>query len=140
MMEIYLTGAVSDWDDPFEWQRNIEQEFTDYAFVNPYNLNDHELGDEVVYRRPQDVVEPALDKVQDVDGVLVRWDDNAELVGTAIEIREAWRNDIPVVIWYVGNRDNVSPWLRYHSRAVFRKRDKSVKTLIMWAGDREVID
>jgi hypothetical protein len=139
MLEIYLTGAVTNWDDPFQWQESIEQEFTDYAFVNPYKLNDFELGDDGVYDRPHEVVEPALEKIQEVDGMLVRWDGEANLVGTCMEIREAYQHDVPIVVWHVGQDERLSPWLSYHTRAAFKSRDKAVKTLIMWSGDREVI-
>lgn len=130
MATIYLTGAVSDWDDPFQWHDDLQDEWPDQEFVNPYTLNDFELGDEEVYERPNEVVEPALDAVESADGLLVRWDDDAFLVGTAMEMKHAHRHDVPVVIWYDGWRDNLSPWLLYHSRGNFDGRDKALKVLL----------
>ncbi len=130
MATIYLTGAVSDWDDPFQWHDNLEDEWSDQDFVNPYTLNDFELGDEEVYERPNEVVEPALDAVEESDGLLVRWDDDAFLVGTAMEMKHAYEHDVPVVIWYDGWRDDLSPWLQYHSRGDLEKRDKALKVLL----------
>jgi len=130
MATIYLTGAVSDWDDPFQWHDDLQEEWPDQEFVNPYTLNDFELGDEEVYERPNEVVEPALDAVEDADGLLVRWDDDAFLVGTAMEMKHAFEHDVPVVIWYDGWRDNLSPWLLYHSRGNFDGRDKALKVLL----------
>lgn len=130
MATIYLTGAVSDWDDPFQWHDDLQDEWPDQEFVNPYTLNDFELGDEEVYERPNEVVEPALDAVEYADGMLVRWDDDAFLVGTAMEMKHAFEHDVPVVIWYDGWRDNLSPWLLYHSRGNFDGRDKALKVLL----------
>jgi hypothetical protein len=130
MAEIYVTGAVSDWDDPFQWHDELEEDWNDQEFVNPYTLNDFELGDEEVYERPNEVVEPALDAVESVDGLLVRWDDDAFLVGTAMEMKHAFEHDVPVVIWYDGWRENLSPWLLYHSRGNFESRNKALKVLL----------
>lgn len=139
MKEIYLTGSVTNWDDPFKWHRKIEQDFSDHAFVNPYKLNDFEIGDDEVYDRPHEVVEPALEKIAEVDGMLVRWEDDADLVGTCMEVREAYRHDIPVVVWHIGRSSELSPWLQYHTRASFKSREKAMKVLLMWSGDKDVI-
>jgi hypothetical protein len=130
MAEIYVTGAVSDWEDPFKWHDELEEDWPGQEFVNPYTLNSFELGDEEVYERPNEVVEPALDAVESADGLLIRWDDDAFLVGTAMEMKHAFEHDVPVVIWYDGWRDNLSPWLLYHSRGNFESRDKALKVLL----------
>lgn len=130
MATIYLTGAVSDWDDPFQWHDELQEEWPDQEFVNPYTLNDFELGDEEVYERPHEVVEPALDAVESADGLLVRWDDDAFLVGTAMEMKHAFEHDVPVVIWYDGWRDNLSPWLLHTSRGNFETKEKALKVLL----------
>jgi hypothetical protein len=139
MKEIYLTGSVTNWDDPFKWHRNIEQEYTEHAFVNPYKLNDFELGDDAVYDRCDEVVEPAIERIGRVDGMLVRWEEDTTLVGTCMEIREAYQNDVPIVVWNLGRKSQLSPWLQYHTRAQFTSRDKALKALLMWAGDKSVI-
>lgn len=130
MATIYLTGAVSDWDDPFQWHDELEEEWPEHEFVNPYTLNDFELGDEDVYERPNEVVRPALQAVESADALLVRWDDDAFLVGTAMEMKHAYEHDVPVAIWYDGWRDNLSPWLLYHSRGNFETREKALKVLL----------
>jgi hypothetical protein len=130
MAQIYLTGAVSDWDNPFEWHDELQDEWSEHEFVNPYTLNDFELGDEEVYERPHEVVEPALDAVENADGMLVRWDDDAFLVGTSMEMKHAFEHDVPIVIWYDGWRDNLSPWLLHTSRGNFESREKALKVLL----------
>lgn len=138
-MKIYLTGAVSDWDKPFRWHDELVEEYPEYDFVNPYTLNDFELGDDEVYERPHEVVEPALDAVKESDGLLVRWDDDAFLVGTAMEMLWASHYDVPVVLWYDGWRDNLSPWLLHFSKGSFEERDKALKVLLAFAGKTEAI-
>lgn len=134
MVTIYLTGAVSDWDKPFKWHDELIEAWPDHEFVNPYTLNDFELGDEEIYERPQEVVEPALDAVEEVDGMIVRWDDDAFLVGSAMELKHAYEHDIPVVIWYDGYRDNLSPWLLQTSRSNHETIEKCMKVMLCYAG------
>jgi hypothetical protein len=131
MTQIYLTGAVSDWDDPFQWHDELESsDEWDQDFVNPYTLNPFELGDDEVYDHPNKVVEPALDAVADSDGLLVRWDDDAFLVGTSMEIKHAFEHDVPVVIWYDGYRDSLSPWLLHMSKGTFESKEKALNVLL----------
>ncbi|EGQ44337.1 MAG: hypothetical protein J07AB43_01030, partial [Candidatus Nanosalina sp. J07AB43] len=56
MAQIYLTGAVSDWDDPFKWHDELaaSDEHDDHTFVNPYTLNGFDLGDDEIYERPEE--------------------------------------------------------------------------------------
>ena len=135
MAQLYLTGAVSDWEDPFKWHDELVEECPDHKFINPYTLNDFDLGDDEVYERPAEVVEPALEAVEESDGMLVRWDDDAFLVGSAMEMKHAFEHNVPVVIWYDGWRDNLSPWLLHTSRGNFDTREKSLKVLLAFVGE-----
>lgn len=136
MAEIYLTGAVSDWDDPYAWQREVEDDFDEHEFTNPFFLNDHNFGDDEVYEHPEEVVEPALEKISEMDGVLLRYDDEANLMGAAMEVKEAYQQGIPVVIYNVSEGDKrVSPWLLHHTRYTTKKRDKALNCLLMYAGE-----
>jgi hypothetical protein len=141
MAQIYLTGAVSDWNDPFKWHDSLAEsdEWSDHDFVNPYTLNEFELGDDEIYEKPENVVQPALSAVRDSDGLLVYWDDDAFLVGTSMEMKEAFDNDIPIVIWYDGWKDNLSPWLLHTSKAQFEEKEKALKVLLTFAGDESAI-
>jgi len=140
-MKIYLTGAVSDFDDPFQWHDELQdsEEWGDHQFVNPYTLNNFELGDKKVYQYPDEIVEPALDEVADSDGLLVHWDDDAFLVGTSIEMWTAYQKDVPIVIWYDGYRDNLSPWLLYMSRGNWSEKEKCLRVLLTFAGDKDAL-
>lgn len=141
MVQIYLTGAVSDWDDPFAWHDSIaeSEQWSDHDFVNPYTLNEFELGDEAIYDSPERVVEPALEAVRESDGMLVYWDDDAFLVGTAMEMKEAFDHDVPIVIWYDGWKDNLSPWILHTSKGQFEEKEKALKILLTFAGDKSAI-
>lgn len=137
MSEIYLTGAVTDFDDPFAWHDELaaSDEYDSHDFVNPYTLNSFELGDAEIYERPEEVVEPALDKVEECDGMLVRWDDDAFLVGTSMEIKHAFEHSVPVVIWYDGYRDDLSPWLLHMSKGDFESKEKALNVLLGFVDD-----
>ncbi len=141
MKQIYLTGAVSDWDDPFAWHDELKNsfKFREHEFINPYTLNDFELGDDEIYDSPERVVEPALEAVRESDGMLVRWDDDAFLVGTAMEMKEAFDADIPIILWYDGWRDNLSPWLLHTSKGNFEDKEKALRVLLTFAGDENAI-
>lgn len=141
MSKIYLTGAVSDWSDPFAWHDELAEsdEWSEHEFVNPYTLNPFELGDGEIYDRPEAVVKPALDAVQDSDGLLVYWDDDVFLAGTCMEMKEAFDNDTPIVVWYDGWKDNLSPWVLHTSKGQFEDKEKALKVLLTFAGDRFAI-
>lgn len=141
MAQIYLTGAVSDWDDPFAWHDSLSNsdKWSKHNFVNPYTLNEFELGDSQIYEEPEKVVEPALESVRESDGLLVYWDDDAFLVGTAMEIKEAFDSNVPIVLWYDGWKDNLSPWLLHTSKAQFEDKEKALKVLLTFAGDESAI-
>lgn len=140
-MQVYLTGAVSDWDDPFAWHDELKNSYKwrDHEFINPYTLNDFELGDEEIYEVPEKVVEPALEAVRESDAMLVRWDDDAFLVGTAMEMKEAFDHDIPIVLWYDGWKDNLSPWLLHTTKGQFEDKEKALRVLLTFAGDTDAI-
>jgi len=135
MSKIYLTGAVSDWDDPFAWHDSVASDYPDHEFVNPYELNDFELGDDEVHERPNEIVDPAEEAIESCDGMIARWDDDAFLVGSAMEIKHAFEHDVPVVIWYDGWRDDLSPWLLEKSRGNFEDRDQCLKVLLALIGE-----
>lgn len=141
MAQIYLTGAISSWDDPFKWHDSLKdsEKWSEHEFINPYTLNDFDIGDDEIYDHPDRVVEPALAEVRQSDGLLVHWDDDAMLVGSVIEAWTAWQNDIPVVIWYDGYRDDLSPWLLYLSVGNWKNKEQCVRLLLALAGDTEAL-
>jgi len=140
MAQIYLTGVVTDWDNPHEWHDDIRDEWPDHEFINGYEQNDFDYGDEDVYDRPSEVTEPALDAVESADGILCKWDDDAQLVGSAMEIKHAAERGIPVVIWYDGWRDNLTPWLLDNSRGVIDDRAKAMKVMLSFTAGTDAFN
>jgi len=135
MKRVYLSGALSSSGDIFAWQDSISDEYDDHEFVNPYTLNDFDIGDKSIYEYPEKVVEPALEELEQCDGMLVHWQDSTFLVGTVMEIKHAWENDIPVMIWYEGNRDDLSPWLQHTTVADMEDRTTAINVLLSMIGE-----
>ena len=138
MARIYLSGSVSNWDEPFKWHESIARDWDEHDFINPYELNDFELGDDDVYDRPNEIVEPALESVESCDGLFIRWEDDVFLVGSTMEIKHAFENGVPVVIWNKSDRENLSPWILHTSRGSFADRDKALKVLLALADGTHV--
>ena len=130
MAQIYLTGALSEAQDPFEWMDSIEEEYPEHTFVNPYLLNDFDIGSGEVYENPSAVIDPAEEAIEESDALLCRWDDGVFLAGSAMEVKHASDNGIPVVIWYEGSKENPALWITGKSRAHFTDRDKALKVLL----------
>lgn len=130
MVEIYLTGAVSGWDDPFKWHDELVEEYPDHDFINPYTLNDFELGSDEVYERPHEVVEPAESAIENCDGMLVRWESDIFLTGSAMEVKHAADHDVPVIVWYDNGGDLRDVWLLEKTRGYFDSREKAMKVLL----------
>lgn len=141
MSKIYLTGAINDWENPFKWHDELmdSEKYSEHEFVNPYTLNNFELGDDEIYDRPMEVIDPALEEIETCDGVFVRWEDDAFLVGSAMEIKHAWEHDIPIVIWYEGYRDNLQLWLEGIAVSHFEDRDKALKSLLLLTGEENIL-
>lgn len=131
MSKIYLTGAVSDWDEPFAWHDELaDSDEWDHEFVNPYTLNPFELGDDEIYEYPEKVVDPAEEAIEESDGMVVYWDDDVFLVGSAMEIKHASDHGVPVVLWYDGYRDDLSPWLLDKTKGNFETKEKALRVLL----------
>lgn len=122
-------------DDPFAWQDELIEKH-DHEFTNAYECNDFD-GDP--YDHPEEVMEPALREVREADGLLVRWDDDAFLVGAVVYMKEAFDNDIPIVVWYDGYRDDMQIPLSYMMDSCHEDRQTAVKVLLALMGDSDAI-
>jgi len=129
---IYVTGAVDDYDDPHgPLIEDLSEKYPAVDWINPYDLNEFDMGDDGVYEEPEKIVEPAIGSLDTIDGMIVQWDDDAFLVGTVIEIWEAYKRNVPVAIVYDGWRDHLSPWLLYAHLGTYESTDTAVKVLLM---------
>jgi len=133
---IMVCGATT-YEDPFSWQDDVASEYPDYEFVNPY-----EIGGDVAdpYDNPEQIMEPVVAKIeQDVDGLLVSWQDDAFLAGAVVYMREAHRKGIPIVLWYQGDRDKMQIPLSWMMRSYHEDRATAIKVLLSLLGDNEVL-
>lgn len=139
MSKILICGAIDNFDNPFSWQGDLKDDepFSRHEFVNPY-----EIGEDVEnpYENPGKIMEPVVDQVNNsVDGVLVSWEDDALLLGAVVYMREAHRRDIPVVIWYQGDRDTLQIPLSWMMNSYHRDRDTAIRVLLGLLGDNDAL-
>jgi hypothetical protein len=139
MSKILICGAIDNFDNPFSWQGDLEEDkpFSRHEFVNPY-----EIGDDVEepYENPEKIMEPVVEQVNNsVDGVLVSWEDDAFLVGAVVYMREAHRRGIPVVLWYQGSRDTMQIPISWMMRSYHQDRDTAIRVLLSLTGDTDAL-
>jgi len=129
-MKIFCAGAVTDWDDPLGWHEDAREQYPDEEIVNAYDYGE----DVPIYEEPERAIEPALEAVTDCDGLIAHWDDGVSLPAAVGYMWNAKMHDIPVVVWYSGERDtdNVSPAVLYLSeKRVYSSLDKAMDVLCM---------
>lgn len=137
MVQVFICGAVSDFDDPFAWQDELlDGNKYGHDYINAYDCHDFD-GDP--YEHPERVIEPALDAVRDSDGLLVRWDDDAFLVGAVMYMKEAFDAGLPIVCWYDGYRDDHQIPVQYMIESSHEDRETAIKVLLSMAGDSNAL-
>lgn len=134
MVKIFVAGAVSDYDDPFAWQKNVVSD--DHTVTNAYQSHDFDGN---VYKYPGKVMEPALSEVREADVLLVRWEDDVFLPGAVTYMKEADDNDIPIVVWYEGTRDNLQIPVEWMAKTIRSDKTTAVRVAIALAGDESAI-
>jgi len=119
---IYLAGPIRHAADPISWRIAIQQSTSEFSFFDPMDRNVNPRDDPA-----DEIVEGDLDLIGDSDGLLVGWHDEIPSVGTAMEIKHASEQDIPVVVWKRDDSDEViSPWLAYYSDVIREQRDAAL--------------
>lgn len=110
----YLAGAIQHDNDPHRWRdeligsnnkRNIE-------FINPLDLVPEEEAGEA---EPERIVREDLTAIDNCDTLIVRWKPEVPKAGTPMEMMYAAGREIPIVTWYEGPMEDLSPWVRYFS-------------------------
>lgn len=112
-VRIYLAGPINGCTDEEAtgWREEAKRALVGYDVLDPM-VRDYRGHEDANFG---EIVDADLRDIQSCDVVLVNaarpsW-------GTAMEIRYAWGQRIPVIA-IVPNGQSVSPWLRYHCRAV----------------------
>ena len=127
--KIYLSGATTDFDNPIGWHENLQEEYEDLEFINPYSINDVDVGTGEAYNHPERICEPARKEILDSDGMIVKWDSNTFLPGTVWEMTIASEiADIPIIM-----EDNSRDWIhiKYMCKGIYKDMDKCVKIMQM---------
>lgn len=147
MTSIYLAGAISnaeDGDGGSGWRIEAETQHPHVEFSNPLDKYDLPAGDVIVtesedgvprpeflhgeYITDDDLVTGDKELLDGSDALLAR----EELVvsrGTPMEIHRAYTDGLPVAIWFEGDRDDLSPWMRHHSDFISDSLDACVAYL-----------
>lgn len=130
-MKIYLAGAASkEYEERCRiWRRTATKKLERAGFevINP--IKDYPINKEYSVEEIIEVVEKDLKHVVECDMVLAEVGTMPhEYVGTSMEIRVAYQNSIPVIVWSP-LKDNF--FLIYHSTVIFESLDASIEHCIM---------
>lgn len=107
MRDIYLAGPIDQADDPVSWRDWMKSTFGENYFVDPIDYFPDEYQD-----NREEVREWCEKKVTECDSVLVGgYSPDIATVGTIIEMKNAIDNDVPVVMVYPGDSDDISPFI-----------------------------
>lgn len=128
MPVIYLAGPLSDGDDPFDWHNSIRQSYPSVEWINPFELNEHG-SEEEARAHIDEVIQKDLEAIKDADAVLVRRISDYNLCGASIEAREAYVNNIPVVVWNTAE-DEIPIFLEGHADGVYQTREDAIEAVL----------
>lgn len=123
----YLAGAIQHDPNPERWRNEVieSNNINNIEFINPLDIEDADHPDTTV----EDIVEGDLAAIRNSDALLVRWKKDIPKAGTPMEMVIANGWDIPVVTWYEGELDELSPWIKYFSSKIIDKGSESSKVL-----------
>ncbi len=115
---VYLSGAIDCVDSyhAISWRdaATVALEALGVRVINPLRR-----GKEIT---AEQAVDGAMEDINDADIILVEVNDPAGgYIGTAIEIREAWRLKKPIIVWGLAFRD--SKFLHYHATKTCQSLD-----------------
>jgi hypothetical protein len=120
---VYLAGPISTGPDPFAWHEDIQSRWPSLRWINPFTQHSHSHSD--ADKHITETVERDLELVREADAVLLRRVEGQNLVGASIEAREAFINEIPVIVWNTGTSE-IPLFLKGHATAVCDSLDTAV--------------
>lgn len=127
-MKVYMAGPIQHaHDDGKGWRQRVKERYDYIEWLDPFDKYDSTEPEDQIREMDEVteeyIVEEDLKLIHDSDAVLVHWE-NVPSVGTPMEIRYAYVNDIPVVLQTTV--DDPSPWLTYHADSVHETFDEAV--------------
>lgn len=132
MVQIYLSGPINEGENPHEWRDEIVQEWPEIDWINPFKL--HNIPNDELRERVQEVIDIDLRKIKESDAVLLRRIHNYNLSGASIEAREAFINEVPVIVWNT-EKTEIPLFLYGHVSEVYTDRDEAIEAAINAASE-----
>lgn len=114
----YLAGPIHHDSDPDRWRNELIGSNTknNVELINPLDIEPP--GGNAT---PEEIVKGDLEAIDRSDAILVRWKTGIETAGTPMEMMYAAGRDIPIVVWYEGIPQDLSPWVEYFADEMIDK-------------------
>lgn len=146
--QVFLAGpAYFHRDDPFKWQKTIQFQRDDVEWINPFKLieiSNTELDvpeerliepEEGPPPRPEpiearerrdEIIDRDLTEIRSSECVLMYRTHGQNLCGASMEVREAYVQNVPVVVWNDTDR-NVPLFLEGHAEEICDSPEEAAK-------------
>ncbi len=118
---IYLAGPIQDrtWSDKTVWRDYATELLKPLEVSNPLARGYDE-------NNATQIVEGDIAEIQKCSALLVMFDKPS--VGTSMEIRIAWANEIPIHLVDISGKSR-SPWLIYHVTAFYSTLEEACEAI-----------
>jgi nucleoside 2-deoxyribosyltransferase len=124
-MKVYLAGPINGRSDYScrAWREAAKKMRPEIEWLDPMDRDYRGIEDQNV----EQIVAGDMADIASADVVLVCADDGASW-GTAMEVRAA-KHELGKRVIAFQWRDSVSPWLRYHTDAIYKSVSEAVAAL-----------
>ena len=134
MSTIYLCGPIQGCTDTEShgWRDRIQKDYPMYTYLDPM-VRDYRGREDDSFA---EIVE--LDKldISESDILLVNWPGDKPSAGTSMEIIWGWLTD-KLVVTVVNPKVKLSPWIKYHSHAIFTDWDEAMDFIFFHQSKRK---
>ena len=145
-LTIYLAGKMSglNKNDYCKWRSELTDALIDKAFlvgssIQIINPTDYFDFDDMDRHLEKEVMQFDLNMVRQSDIVIANVNGINESIGTAIELYEANRLDIPVIDYTEGDvNNNIHPWIENCLSTVQMNRSELITYIIDFYMDRYI--
>lgn len=106
---VYLSGSVEKVDDENGWRKEVQDEYGYYNWYNP--VEELEYDTPLSPAEKDAMVMQQLRKVKLSDFLLVKYVEGQETWGTPTEVRCAFTNGVPIVVWTDEDEQDIPNYL-----------------------------